>query len=372
MATMTRSEAKAAFNHVLDKVIERDDSSDLKIALVNDGIENIFDLLRLDQHTIDNLGYQDPDDDDRFILLKKGDRNILKSFMEFKMDLDAKGVPIDFLSLTRAEFDQFRIRPIRQASSAAAMSPPLLQASQSIPNKPSLSLVEIFKRGIKRDPSLFPTLKDEKYHDVWHRSFATQARAQDVADVLDESYTPTSAEDIALFTEKQKYLYAVLESKVLTDRGKAIVREHEHDFDAQTVYKQLQAHHLKSTKAQIESSTILAYITSARLGDGTWNGTTEGFITHWQNQVRLYEKHVPSTDHFSEGQKRTMLQNAVHSIVELRQVKNNADLLYAKSGTPLSYDECTNLLMAAAASYGEQYKSKKTKCQDHQFTHHVN
>ena len=97
---MTRSEAKAAFNHVLDKVIERDDSSELKIALVNDGIENIFDLLRLDQHTIDNLGYQDPDDDDRFILLKKGDRNILKSFMEFKMDLDAKGVNIDFLSLT--------------------------------------------------------------------------------------------------------------------------------------------------------------------------------------------------------------------------------------------------------------------------------
>jgi hypothetical protein len=36
-----------------------------------------------------------------------------------------------------------------------------------------------------------------------------------------------------LFAEKQKFVYAVLESKVLTDRGKAIIRDHEHDFDAQ-------------------------------------------------------------------------------------------------------------------------------------------
>jgi len=75
-----------------------------------------------------------------------------------------------------------------------------------------------------------------------------------------------------------------------------------------------------------ESSTILSYITSVRLGNGEWNGSTEGFITHWTNQVRLYECQVPKTDHFSDGQKRIMHENAVHPIAELRQVKNNADL----------------------------------------------
>jgi hypothetical protein len=44
-------------------------------------------------------------------------------------------------------------------------------------------------------------------------------------------------------------------------------------------------------------------ITSAKLGDGSWNGTTEAFIIHWQNQVRLYEKDGPPTDLFSIGQK---------------------------------------------------------------------
>jgi hypothetical protein len=61
---------------------------------------------------------------------------------------------------------------------------------------------------------------------------------------------------------------------VLTDRGKAIIRDHEDDFNAQKVYPNLKAHHLTSTKIMIIASTILAYITSAKLGDGNWNGST--------------------------------------------------------------------------------------------------
>jgi hypothetical protein len=150
---------------------------------------------------------------------------------------------------------------------------------------------------------------------------------------------------------------------VLTDRGKAIIRNHEDDFNAQKVYQKLKAHHLTSTKAMIESSTILAYITSAKLGHGTWSGSTESFITNWQNQVRLYEKHVPSNDHFSEGQKRIMLQNAVLGIDELRSIKNTADLMSTSSGRPLDYEAHCSLLLAAAAAYDEQYKPKKSKRQ---------
>jgi hypothetical protein len=139
----------------------------------------------------------------------------------------------------------------------------------------------------------------------------TQARAQDVSEVLYSTYIPETQDEINLFTEKQKFLFAVLETKVLADRGKAIIRDHEDDFNAQKVYQTLKAHHLTSTKATIESSTILAYITSSKHGDGIWNVSTENFITNWQNQVRLYEKHVPTTDHFSEGQKKIMLQNSV-------------------------------------------------------------
>jgi hypothetical protein len=220
----------------------------------------------------------------------------------------------------------------------------------------------MFRCVIKIDPLLFAVLKDDKYHDVWHRSFNTQAVAQDVADALDETYVPTTVNDIELFFEKQKFVYAVLESKVQTDRGKAVIMNM--DFAAQNVYKKLKNYHLKSTKAKIESSVILSYITSASLVDGSWKGTTEAFIIHWKNQVCLCEKHGPPTDHFSDGQKRIMLQNAVNGIDELCQVKNTADHMGATSGTTLTYDEYVALLLSAASAYNEQFKPKRAK-------HHV-
>jgi hypothetical protein len=69
------------------------------------------------------------------------------------------------------------------------------------------SPVSLFHRAIKKDPALFLTLKDDRYHDVWHCSFKTQAVAQDVAEVLDEKYVPSTADDIAVFHEKKKFLY---------------------------------------------------------------------------------------------------------------------------------------------------------------------
>jgi hypothetical protein len=110
----------------------------------------------------------------------------------------------------------------------------------------------------------------------------------------------------------------------------------------------------------IESSTILAYISSAKLGYGTWNGSTKGFITQWQNQVRVYEKHVPATD---EGQKRIKLQYAFLGIEKLQHVKATADVMSTSSGHSLGYDLYWSLLLAATVFHDVQYKPKKTKGQ---------
>jgi hypothetical protein len=83
---------------------------------------------------------------------------------------------------------------------------------------------------------------------------------------------PITKFDKALFDEKQKYVYAILESKVLTDKGKSIVRKYQLTYDAQRAYKELVNHHINSTKAMIDSSSILSYITSTKLGTGDWSG----------------------------------------------------------------------------------------------------
>ncbi len=367
----TRSDAKASFNHILDNVLGRGDGTPLKLSLSEEGIDDIFALSNLSDNDIDSLKYKNKDNDNAITPIRMADRNLLRAFLHFVINAQLEGNPIigeAWNEITQDEFDSFRINPKYMVKLTSAFSMP---GDPEVPKPPPplakptpmFTPAEMFRRGIKRDSTLFPTLKDEKFNDNWHRSFVNQARAQDVSEVLDPNYMPLDEQTQELFNEKQKYVYAILESKVLTDRGKAIVREHEATFDAQQVYKKLTEHHLRSTKALIESSNILSYITSARLGSGEWNGTTEGFITHWSNQVRLYERQVPLHDHFSDGQKRIMLENAVAPVTELRQVKINADLEKTKNGRNLTYEEYLNLLLSAATNYDIQFASKKTKRQ---------
>jgi hypothetical protein len=60
---------------------------------------------------------------------------------------------------------------------------------------PQYSPADMFRCGIKQDSTLFPTLKDEKFNDSWHRSFVNQARAQDVSEVFDPSYVPSTTSE---------------------------------------------------------------------------------------------------------------------------------------------------------------------------------
>jgi len=137
-----------------------------------------------------------------------------------------------------------------------------------------------------------------------------------------------------------------------------LVQTYKEDSDAQQIFKELCKDALRLTRSFIDSSRILSYITSIRVGDGQWNGTTHGFILHWQEQVRLYESLVDTSAHFNDGQKLHMLQNTVHPLQELRQVKNQADQLQAYHGRPMPYETYCRLLLSAGSNYDAQYAPK--------------
>jgi hypothetical protein len=124
--------------------------------------------------------------------------------------------------------------PISMPASPA--TPPTTPVSKISNSLSAYTPATLFRKDIsKRDPTLSPTLKDEKFNDNLHPSFTNQARAQDVSEVLDPSYVPTTKQAKELFIEKKKYVYSVLESKVITDKGRVIVQEYKDTFDAQKV-----------------------------------------------------------------------------------------------------------------------------------------
>jgi hypothetical protein len=158
---------------------------------------------------------------------------------------------------------------------------------------------------------------------------------------------------------KQEFMYAVFKWTLQMDMGKAFVWRHESAFDAQTIYKSLVEYSLQSTKASLDTSKILAYITSARLGDHSCTGKLETFILHWQDKLRRYDKLVNDTERFLASIKHVMLENAVHPIAELRAIKNQADQLKTNSGTALTYEEYSPLILSAAAfSYDTKLLSR--------------
>jgi hypothetical protein len=68
------------------------------------------------------------------------------------------------------------------------VTPSPLSAVTIPPALSSQSLVDLFKRSIKRDFSACPTLMDKKNNDQWHRTFTNMAQAQDLSDVLNPKY----------------------------------------------------------------------------------------------------------------------------------------------------------------------------------------
>jgi hypothetical protein len=390
----TRTQAKAVFDYVLDSVLGMDDTSPLKQSLKGQGIKDIFDLCTLVDHdTIADLVY-DKSSTELDVPVSGVDKDLVRAFIFFVRHSRSTGNPLaestEWLAIAQSDFDDYRVGPLytplswssptsttpttssrqNRSSTTSTTSTTSSRQNRSSPISTSSTTsspqatpmrytpAELFRRDVIRGPNLFPYLYYEPFNDTWHRRFECQARVKGVIEVLDPTYVPVSAEEKDLFNEKLKYVYAILERRVSTERGKAFIREHASDYNAQKVYQKLVEHHLKSTKAMIESSSTLSYITSVRLGDNMWKGTTEAFIIHWENQVRLYERQFDVSDHFSDEQKRTMLENAVLPISELRQVKTIADLEKTKTGRTLTFREYTSLLLTASVAYDEVHKPK--------------
>ena len=344
----TRADARTALNHVVGTAFGGPDDGPLAKALEKAGHQDIRSVVSVTATELDELRYNDSTGAEVRV-----PRPCLAMIETLSLHVEhrvSEENPIGdaWTSIAEGEFDAFRMSPCvlasRRGHSATTAPPPVSSATKS--RDP---LAE-FKKGVKRDASLFPTLKDEKQWDQWRRSTVATGRAQGVEDIFNPSHTPLTPDDVALFAEKNKCVHSVFECTLLTDQGKACVRDHENDYNAQKVFQAIQAHAQKSTKASLESSKLLSRVTSARIGDGSWKGTAHGFILHWQNQVRLCEQQVPATDHLSTGQKRTLLENTVHDIEELRAVKNQADQCKAHSGKTLTHEECVNLLASAASN----------------------
>ena len=361
----TRSMASITdFEFIMGTILCTKEDSPLSKAFEKCGVIDVGSIVSLTDTAIDRLRYRD----DSFQppvngTLGVGYQQLIRVFNAWVETRIDEGNPIhgDWQNkATKADFDEYRLSGFAKYTGTKhvptpAAAPPTGSAFAPKPR----DLVLEFKKGIKRDPAAFTVMKDNKQWDSVQQTLKAQTAYQDVDDVHDPKYVPTSTEDIALFDEKQKYMYSVLEKILQTDEGKVIVRSHDVDRDAQKIYAEHLAQMTLSTEVLIGSGELLSYLTSTRITDGSWRGTTKGFVMNWIEQLRQYQATViPITDRLQDTVQRTMLQNAVRGLDILQQVQTSMDLQHTTHGTVLTFAQYRSLLVNVATGHDMRNPAK--------------
>ena len=233
--------------------------------------------------------------------------------------------------------------------------------SRTIPNK-NQKLIS-FKKGIKREETAYPTLKDERYFDGFSRSLYITAKSHECEQVLDPDYTPSNAEK-DLFEAKQIFMFSVFDKHLLTDMGKTIVRKYVHTTDAKSVWKDFQDHMKSSSKGASEKRRLTQYVTNTTLDDN-YKGTTEQFVLHFNEQFRQLEEISDPSEHFPRQIKLQLLQNAVRPIDDLRIVETLDEFQSITTGygrsSSLKYQTYYDLPINACVRYDRTKKANIAK-----------
>ena len=168
-------------------------------------------------------------------------------------------------------------------------------------------------------------------------------------EVITPKYKPSSKAEMLLFREKQKFMTAVFDKTLKTDKGKAIVRQYHGTSNAQKMYEELQEHHLTSTKAEAEAESLLRYLITSQVDDGKWRGDTHSYILHWEKQVEDYNH--KSAEKIGETQQKMYLEQAVKGISQLAIVKTTARTVAKQTKIDVNYTMYADLLKGAAMQY---------------------
>ena len=82
------------------------------------------------------------------------------------------------------------------------------------------------------------------------------------------------------------------------------------------------------------------------------------FISHWEEQVRQYNKLVSEEEEIQDKLKHNILKSALADVAKLITVQDTADQLRKNTGKVQTYDYYLSLLISAATIYDNNHKAR--------------
>ena len=224
-------------------MLRRDDSTPLKQALVAAGFTDILSLVSLTEDQIDDLKVNEEK-------LVPGDYNLVKLFIMFQKYRQLLGTaPItndEYTAISRADYDRFRVDEIDDYNKL------IISVSIVTANTPATT-VGTMSTNVLNTP------------------------AEVVASPACSFKRGMECDQIAYLELKKEELNGTWHSSVETQ-----------------AYAQDISNVLDPSYTPVGQEFIDAKL-------GALRGSTEGFVTHWQNQIRLYEHLCEANNGFSGG-----------------------------------------------------------------------
>lgn len=368
MPTTRAQKAEAAqlrqenLQHVLDEILELPESSPLRTYVTENDIHSVQDFIMLERDELEKVTVS------KVVIIKDESGAdiqtvaalplspfdirrilILRSYAEYlgssQYDSSAQ---IQWKAHTMDEYDAFRIGPYYQPTSTHPLPVPThTQSSHLNSNDPVVQ----FKKGIKRDPTVFPTFKQEKEWDSFHRSVLAHAENQDVGSILRDDWHPTPDNE-ALDTQKQIYMFSVFDTVLKTSYGLKLVHQYDgHPQRATLIWRALCERAKVSTQATLNADALILYICTADIR--TWRGTACDFLLNWEEQVRLYHEHSGDAAALHVTVLSRLLRKAVQSIPALKNVEDTCEIVRhsVTTNTERDYEEYKTLLFSACTTY---------------------
>ena len=262
------------WEHSLTNLLGHDSTSDPGIALRQwvhfQGVENILDLLSWEEDELKAIPAQQV-----FILDDHGQGSYLRTnqtkqicglitymkhvFRDYNSGLEVRTdpfhpfLPEEWSQQTSTMMRTFLVHNLPNPIGPQPVISGPISSSRPAAYSPAALELMSFKKGIKREITAYPSLKDERYFDGFKRSLFIVAKTHECSEVLDPNYTPGSEpEEEELFEAKQTFMFSVFNTNLQTDMGKTIVRRHLASTDAQAVWKELSEHMRTSSKGASE------------------------------------------------------------------------------------------------------------------------
>ena len=170
MPPMTREQARGAYDHVVGSVLDQDPDAPLRLALEKEGVSNITHLLIMPEATINAMTYDDPGDGTHAATadmpLQKVHKWTLKAFQSYaryRSDVEgADNANLDeWQAIDHGEFQNFQLNIFPSLGHTNTPVHGAIAGRPGAARSPPSPLAE-WKKGVKRDMTLFIELKQDK------------------------------------------------------------------------------------------------------------------------------------------------------------------------------------------------------------------